>query len=188
MYSCQNILYGTGVLEQQWVGSCDKPLGIQLKCKCHRDKTALRFRIFNLLDCYFFFHGDYILNFLFQKEKKFILLIEDDIHFIHAPRRPTKSITSTCWHMCTVLADIHTDINAVPQNQDINRNHRSVTVTMKDGSIRQCRGGIDIQHLLGYFRVELRKYFSSSFLSSLPAEYAQVNFSNIQDSFQNLRY
>lgn len=123
-----------------------------------------------------------------SKEKKFILLIEDDIHFIHAPRRPTKSLTSTCWHMCTVLADIHTDINAVPQNQDINRNHRSVTVTMKDGSIRQCRGGIDIQHLLGYFRVELRKYFSSSFLSSLPAEYAQVNFSNIQDSFQNLRY
>lgn len=123
-----------------------------------------------------------------SKEKKFILLIEDDIHFIHAPRRPTKSLTSTCWHMCTVLADIHTDINAVPQNQDINRNHRSVTVTMKDGSIRQCRGGIDIQHLLGYFRVELRKYFSSSFLSSLPAEYAQVNFSNIQDSFQNLGY
>lgn len=59
---------------------------------------------------------------------------------------------------------------------------------MKDGSIRQCRGGIDIQHLLGYFRVELTKYFSSSFLSLLPAEYTQVNFSNIQDSFQNLRY
>ena len=90
--------------------------------------------------------------------------------------------------MCTVLADIHSDIEAVPQNEDINQNHRLVRVAMPDGSIRQCRGGIDMDHLLGYFRVELPKYFSSSFLSSLSAEYAQVNFTNIQDSFQNLRY
>ena len=32
---------------------------------------------------------------LFSKEKKFILLIEDDIHFIHASRKPTSSVTST---------------------------------------------------------------------------------------------
>lgn len=42
---------------------------------------------------------------------------------------------------------------------------------MPDGVIRECRGGIDIDHLLGYFRVELPKYFSSSFLSSLPRVY-----------------
>ena len=56
---------------------------------------------------------------LFSKEQKFILLIEDDIHFIHAPRKPTSSVTSTSWHMCTVLADIHCNIHAVPQNDDI---------------------------------------------------------------------
>lgn len=125
---------------------------------------------------------------MFSKEQKFILLIEDDIHFIHAPRKPTSSLTSTSWHMCTVLADIHPEIQAIPQNNDVNHNHRSVRVVMPDGSIRQCCGGIDIDHLLGFFRVELPKYFSSSFLSSLSPEYTQVNFSNIQESFQNLRY
>lgn len=125
---------------------------------------------------------------MFSKEQKFIVLIEDDIHFIHAPRKPTSSLTSTSWHMCTVLADIHPEIQAIPQNNDVNHNHRSVRVAMPDGSIRQCRGGIDIDHLLGFFRVELPKYFSSSFLSSLSPEHTQVNFSNIQESFQNLRY
>lgn len=125
---------------------------------------------------------------MFSKEQKFILLIEDDIHFIHAPRKPTSSLTSTSWHMCTVLADIHPEIQAIPQNNDVNHNHRSVRVAMPEGSIRQCREGIDIDHLLGFFRVELPKYFSSSFLSSLSPEYTQVNFSNIQESFQNLRY
>lgn len=96
---------------------------------------------------------------------------EDDIHFIHAPRKPTSSVTSTSWHMCTVLADIHCNIHAVPQNDDFKLNHWSARVVMPDGAIRECRGGIDIDHLLGYFRVELPKYFSSSFLSSLPRVY-----------------
>ena len=82
--------------------------------------------------------------------------------------------------MCTVLADIHCNIHAVPQNDDIKLNHRSERVVMPDGAIRECQGEIDIDHLLGYFRVELPKYFSS--------RYTQVNFSNIQNSFQNLRY
>ena len=105
-----------------------------------------------------------------------------------ASRKPTSSVTSTSWHMCTVLADIHCNIHAVPQNDDIKLNHQSARVVMPDGAIRECRGGIDIDHLLGYFCVELPKYFSSSFLSSLRVEYTQVNFSNIQNSFQNLRY
>ena len=67
-------------------------------------------------------------------------------------------------------------------------NHRSARVVMPDGAIRECRGGIDIDHLLGYFRIELPKYFSSSLLSSIPVEYTQVNYSDIQNTFQNLRY
>ncbi|KAJ7394833.1 hypothetical protein OS493_000668 [Desmophyllum pertusum] len=121
------------------------------------------------------------------KEKQFILLVEDDIHFIHAPRKPSSSTTSTSWHMCTALADIHDEIEAVPQNVDINQNHRSVRVTMTDGTVRQCRGGIDINHLLGYLRVKLPSYFSSSYLSSLPGEYKRFDLSNVQHSFENLR-
>ncbi|KAJ7393745.1 hypothetical protein OS493_003404 [Desmophyllum pertusum] len=121
------------------------------------------------------------------KEKQFILLVEDDIHFIHAPRKPSSSTTSTSWHMCTALADIHDEIEAVPQNVDINQNHRSVRVTMTDGTVRQCRGGIDINHLLGYLRVKLPSYFSSSYLSSLPGEYKMFDLSNVQHSFENLR-
>jgi len=50
---------------------------------------------------------------------------------------------------------------------------------LPDGAIRECRRGIDIDHLLGYFRVELPKYFSSSFLSSLPVEF--LNIQNIHE-------
>ena len=113
--------------------------------------------------------------------------MEDDIHFIHAPRRPSSTTTSTSWHMCSALADIHGEIAAVPQNGDIAQNHRSARVAMADGSIQQCRGGIDVDHLLGYLRVELPKYFCTSFLTSLPAEYKLFNLSDLQDSFQNLR-
>ena len=84
---------------------------------------------------------------LFSKEEKFILRIEEDIHFIHAQRKPTSSVTSTSWRMCTVLADIHCNIHAVPQNDDIKLNHRSPRVVMPDGAIRECQGGIDIDHL-----------------------------------------
>ena len=52
---------------------------------------------------------------------------------------------------------------------------------MPDWAVKECRGRIDIDHLLAHFRVQLPKYFSSSFLSSLPVEYTQVNFLNIQN-------
>ena len=90
--------------------------------------------------------------------------------------------------MCTALADIHTNIPAVPQNVEVTDNHRSVRVTMKDHTVRACRGGIDINHLLGFLRVELPKYFSTSFLTLLPDEYKRFNFSNVEKSFENLRY
>ena len=126
-------------------------------------------------------------NFL-SKNGNFILLVEDDIHFIHATRHPTTSQTSTSWHMCTALADIHTNIPAVPQNDEVTDNHISVRVTMKDHTVRACRGGIDINHLLGFLCVELPKYFSTSFLTFLPDDDKRFNFSNVEESFENLRY
>lgn len=42
---------------------------------------------------------------------------------------------------------------------------------MLDGVIRECWGGIDIDYLLGYFCVELFKYFFFSFLFLLFVEY-----------------
>ena len=114
--------------------------------------------------------------------------MEDDIHFIHATRQPTSSQTSTSWHMCTALADIHTNIPAVPQNDEVTDNHTSVRVTMKDHTVRACRGGIDINHLLGFLCVELPKYFNTSFLTFLPDDYKRFKFSNVEESFENLRY
>jgi len=89
--------------------------------------------------------------------------------------------------MCTALADIHTNIPAVPQNDEVTDNHTSVRVTMKDHTVRACRGGIDIDHLLGFLCVELPKYFSTSFLTFLPDDHKRFNFSNVEESFENLR-
>jgi len=49
------------------------------------------------------------------------------------------------------LADIYTNIPAVPQNDEVTDNHLSVRVTIKDHTVRASRGGIDINHLLGFF-------------------------------------
>ena len=95
----------------------------------------------------------------FFQWKKFILLIEDDIHFIHAPRRPTSSVTSTPWYTCTVLADIHWNIHAAPQNDDTKLNHWSSRVVMPDWAVKEWRGRIDIDHLFGHFRVKTAQIF-----------------------------
>lgn len=122
------------------------------------------------------------------QNKQFMILVEDDIHFIHAKHHPTSSVTSTTWHMCTGIVDIHEKIEAVPLRGDMTKNHRNVQVTMKDGSVRQCRGGIDIQHLLGYVTVKMSTYYSSSFLDQLPREFKEFNLANAQKSFKELRY
>lgn len=63
-----------------------------------------------------------ILGLICFQKKHFLLLTEDDIHFIHATRQPTSSTTSTAWHMCTCLLDILEKISAAtghvltPQN------------------------------------------------------------------------
>lgn len=58
------------------------------------------------------------------------------------------------------------------------KNHCSVQVTMKDETVGQCRGGIDIQHLLGYVTVKMFTYYSSSFLDQLSREFKQLNLAN----------
>ena len=108
--------------------------------------------------------------------------MEDNIHFIHATRHLTSSQTSTSWHMCTALADIHTNIPAVPQNDEVTDNHTPVRVTMKDHTIRAC-----INHFLGFLCVELPKYFSTSFLTFLPDDYKRFIFSNMEENFENLQ-
>lgn len=90
--------------------------------------------------------------------------------------------------MCTALADIHENIPAVPQNNEVTDNRTSVRVTMKDHAVPACRGAIDIDHLLGFLCVELPKYFVMSFLKLLPHDYKRFNFSNEEKRYENLKY
>lgn len=122
------------------------------------------------------------------QDKKFLLLVEDDIHFIHAKHHPTSSLTSTTWHMCTALVDVHEKLKAVNVGDDVTKNHRNVQVTMEDGTVQPCRGGIDIEHLLGFVTVESGKYYHESFLEHLPLQFKQFSLSNVEKSLKELRY
>ncbi|KAL9986967.1 hypothetical protein ACROYT_G001194 [Oculina patagonica] len=102
----------------------------------------------------------------FQK-KQFLLLIEDDIYFIHTCHHPTTATTSTAWHMCTGLLDVQEKIPAVSLPPDINKLHPTVPVTMKNGVVKQCRRGIDVKSILEKFSSTLHDYFVSSYLSTL---------------------
>ena len=116
-----------------------------------------------------------------------MLLIEDDIHFIHTIRQPTTSATSTAWHMCTALLDVQDQIPAVPKRQNTTKLHRIVPVTMKNGTVRQCRGGIDVAPVLQHFSEALNRFFFSSYLSSLPQGHRTLDMTNMQQSCENLR-
>jgi len=61
-----------------------------------------------------------------------------------------------------------TKIPAVPKPQNTTKLHRIVPVTMKNGTVRQCRGGIDVAPVLQHFSEALNPFFFSSYLSSLP--------------------
>ena len=71
--------------------------------------------------------------------------------------------------MCTAVVDVpvHDKMEAVDLGDDITKNHINVQVTMEDGSVWPCRGGIDIQHLLGFVSVESGNYYRQSFLQHL---------------------
>ena len=75
------------------------------------------------------------------QNRKFMLFIEDDICFIHAKQHPKSSVTSTTWHMCTAVVDVHDKMEAVDLGDDITKNHSNVQVTMENGSVWPCRGG-----------------------------------------------
>ncbi|KAJ7323114.1 hypothetical protein OS493_032400 [Desmophyllum pertusum] len=74
------------------------------------------------------------------QEKSFIMLVEDDIHFIHASRQPTSSKTSTAWHMCTGIMDVQQSVSALPRPPTVQDLHRIVPVIGKNGAVKQCRG------------------------------------------------
>ena len=117
------------------------------------------------------------------QNKKFMLFMEDDIHFIHAKHHPTSSVTSTTWNICTAVVDVHDKMEAVDLGDDITKNHSNVQVTMEDGSVRPCRGGIDIQRLLGFVSVESGNYYRQSFLRHLPLQFKEFNWSNVEKRF-----
>jgi len=70
--------------------------------------------------------------------------------------------------MCTAVVDVHDNMRAVELEEDVTKYHSNVRVTMEDGTVRACRGGIDIQHILGFVSVESGNYYRQSFLQQLP--------------------
>lgn len=116
-----------------------------------------------------------------------MLLIEDDIHFIHATRQPTSNMTSTAWHMCTGLLDILNKIPAVSVPPDRSKLHRTIAVTMKNGVVKQCRGGVDVQSILTSFSTALDRFFSSTYLSNLSADHRRLDMTTVKQSCENLR-
>ncbi|KAJ7376115.1 hypothetical protein OS493_036719 [Desmophyllum pertusum] len=92
------------------------------------------------------------------QEKSFIMLVEDDIHFIHASRQPTSSKTSTAWHMCTGIMDVQQSVSALPRPPTVQDLHRIVPL-LKNGAVKQCRGGIDVKDILNKFSMSISQFF-----------------------------
>lgn len=69
------------------------------------------------------------------QNRKFMVLIEDDIHFIHAKHHPKSSVTSTIWHMCTAVVDVQVNMRVVELEEDVTKYHSHVKVTMEDGTV-----------------------------------------------------
>ena len=59
----------------------------------------------------------------------FIMLMEDDIHFIHDSLQPTSEQTSTAQHMCTALLDVHQSFYALPPPTEVQDLHGIVDIT-----------------------------------------------------------
>ena len=114
-----------------------------------------------------------------------MLLIEDDIHFIHAIPQPTRSQTSTAWHTCTGLLDVQEKMPAVSMPSDSTKLHRRAPVIMKNGVVKQCTRGADVQSVLQYFASTLREFFASSYLGTLSIEHRRVDMSNMKQSCEN---
>lgn len=115
------------------------------------------------------------------------MLIEDDIHFIHASRQPTSSETSTAWHMCTALIDVQQSVSALPRPPAVQDLHRTVPVTIKNGTVKQCRGGIDVADVVTHFSRSICQFFESSYMSTLSPEHRNLDMTDARESCENLR-
>ena len=116
------------------------------------------------------------------------MLIEDDIHFIHAPQHPTSSTTSTAWHMCTGLMDIQPSISAIPRPANCQKLHRIVPVVSKTGAVKQCRGGISTGAILEHFKESISHFFESTYMATLSPQHRTIKMSDAKKSCENLRY
>ncbi|XP_068690715.1 uncharacterized protein [Montipora foliosa] len=115
------------------------------------------------------------------------MLIEDDIHFIHAPQHPSSSTTSTAWHMCTGLMDIQPSVSAITRPAECQKLHRVVPVVSKTGTIKQCRGGVSIEAILGHFKNHVNQFFELTYMATLPPEYRTIKMRDAKKSCENLR-
>ena len=116
------------------------------------------------------------------------MLIEDDIHFIHAPQHPTSSTTSTAWHMCTGLMDIQPCISAIPRPANCQKLHRIVPVVSKTGAVKQCRGGVSTGAILEHFKESISHFFESTYMAKLSPQHRTIKMSDAKKSCENLRY
>ena len=83
--------------------------------------------------------------------------------------------------------DVHDNMRVVELEEDVTKYHSNVQVTIEDGTVRACQGGIDIQHLLGFVSVESGNYYCQSFLQHLPLQFKEFNLSNVEKSLRELR-
>ena len=66
------------------------------------------------------------------QNRKFMVLIEDDTHFIHVKHHPKSSVTSTIWHMCTSVVDVQVNMRVVELEEDVTKYLLKVeTITAK---------------------------------------------------------
>lgn len=137
-----------------------------------------KFDIFKVLYC----------NIFSLQKRSLMILLEDDIHFIHAKKSPRDQVTSTAWHMCTGLIDIHDNINSI-QRPNTEQIHRSVNVILKNGTHKQVRGGADVGQVLQHFKDNgtVGGYFNDSYLEGARPEYRRIDLSIAKKSCENLR-
>ena len=74
---------------------------------------------------------------------------------------------------------------AVSMPSDSTKLHRRAPVIMKNGVVKQCTGGADVQSVLQYFASTLREFFASSYLGTLSIEHRRVDMSNMKQSCEN---
>ena len=55
------------------------------------------------------------------QNRKFMLLIKEDIHFIHAKHHPKSSVTSTICHMCTTVVHVQVNMRVVKLEEDVTK-------------------------------------------------------------------